>query len=1338
MQGDAGVSVDEALTISLRFLSHSSTQRTGAALVEGVLGFSADSFYAACLVVALHAPDSALRDNLLRILAQIPVEMLSRPIIVHALEVLTESFIVGDVTAMTCPWELVTVLWRSPLVLNGLRSFTESGRDTSDHNSGKQGDAWTAHIVSPQGQMAPGAATGRARGAGTSRAGETTSAISFGLVSQQQSAVGIEETEVALVPIASPSDRPVALIAEDLLGAILDAVLHALKSGFMSELMACDTFQQVLGTIFDAVGGQEAWGLEWLWGMQRRCLHAFLMAAGPLTGNRTTDVFRQYWNSLPWGQAVFHLKSPQAVATIRTNLCTPYGAAAQLVRSLDWSPIVKGAAGPPPFSPPGRKGSVFTLMDDEERTLPPVASTLLGVSAPVAWAAELGLLLLHVSIFFTSDELPDWVRPQVEGTAPEVVHLLAGADWDVVRRVSTFQNTTDPGRWSSIPWLALPILLSPGSVSGSEVSERIVRASLLLANAAGASGDAAAAAVAVNMIRPLLGLSICQGIQIDQETESVPVDVTLGAPAIASHQLLDLPDDIPEELLEGTVELQELRSQQEARRLMEEDQAEARAAMAQSAMARRNHGNGGTTLQVIETQGCFRLTAAQHATLVRSALGPLARQNCPKDPAALRPQDCIPVLDLEAPSPGGAVQFWESDFGAELSSQHAVGAKQPATTRLDRNTFVAEVLASLLQPLIQRPITILTHDSLISSNAELPWLQEAAVFITAGAEPDADRRRPSRRSLRDLRRQISSLLRGTQPADNSHVSTQSAETKDSMDAEMNRAVTDATGLRNLLTALVEDACKESTSGAHLSACLLRCVVLSAPLHHSSTATLLAEDLLRLLAAPVNADEYHGGSSLVTRPWENSGLAQVPIVAVQDHDVTVTRLDQPAAPSGMEAPHVASPSMKLAAAAAAWREPGDLLRLATIASTLKRPLLCAFAMERARQAATVMDKNGWQSLVVEVLRNARTADSNAEHPLDIVAVWLEALSWLNDSRWRRLPSGPHKTELSSFLAVLDQRVEIVQALTPEGLAGSSHQGAHRNPFVAAADRLRVNASSLLASPHLQDGGVVTQHPSAAQPHHGTFLPPAHHGLSIPNAITESEIEDKGEERHSSLLGQGRRLASGIRNLGRQISGAGGKILHGRTGHEQSETSIQEFEGGYSAPPKSSRFSASGGRGPSYAADAAEIDPERDAILRVGLAAFAVSAYVRSVMDPKLTRRTASGVDPGSPGRYAVMHTRGNSSLTGSRHLEEAQLREMDTIVEAQEQLDGLRALEGAPLLMAWRGRYAAFLERLPSLLTVMTSVPAFQGTIAWLLLRGRDADVVVAIVEASVGVGVAPR
>ena len=46
---------------------------------------------------------------------------------------------------------------------------------------------------------------------------------------------------------------------------------------------------------------------------------------------------------------------------------------------------------------------------------------------------------------------------------------------------------------------------------------------------------------------------------------------------------------------------------------------------------------------------------------------------------------------------------------------------------------------------------------------------------------------------------------------------------------------------------------------------------------------------------------------------------------------------------------------------------------------------------------------------EVLRAAAAAEARTGAPLHIVAVWLAALAWLEDARWRKLRSGGAPTE-----------------------------------------------------------------------------------------------------------------------------------------------------------------------------------------------------------------------------------------------------------------------------------------------------------------------------------------
>ena len=143
----------------------------------------------------------------------------------------------------------------------------------------------------------------------------------------------------------------------------------------------------------------------------------------------------------------------------------------------------------------------------------------------------------------------------------------------------------------------------------------------------------------------------------------------------------------------------------------------------------------------------------------------------------------------------------------------------------------------------------------------------------------------------------------------------------------------------------------------------------------------------------------------------------------------------------------------------------------------------------------------------------------------------------------------------------------------------------------------------------------------------------------------------------------------------------------------------------------------------------IEPERDQLVREGLAAFAVASYIRSVMDPRLTRRTASGAaqePPSSPERVQPTHTRGDSRLTGSRQQEELEFSDFDTVLAAREAIDYLGQLAEKPLLKIHRNLYAPFLDRMPQLLTSSTGVGTFVMEVTRLLLPGGTGEVVLAV------------
>ncbi len=84
------------------------------------------------------------------------------------------------------------------------------------------------------------------------------------------------------------------------------------------------------------------------------------------------------------------------------------------------------------------------------------------------------------------------------------------------------------------------------------------------------------------------------------------------------------------------------------------------------------------------------------------------------------------------------------------------------------------------------------------------------------------------------------------------------------------------------------------------------------------------------------------------------------------------------------------------------------------------------------------------------------------------------------------------------------------------------------------------------------------------------------------------------------------------------------------------------------------------------------------------------------------------------------------MTASRQFEDAQLSELDTVLEAREAVDHLHRLEAAPLLAPARGMYSGFLERFPALLTAGTPAAAFATAVPRLLLPRETAGPVVGV------------
>lgn len=81
------------------------------------------------------------------------------------------------------------------------------------------------------------------------------------------------------------------------------------------------------------------------------------------------------------------------------------------------------------------------------------------------------------------------------------------------------------------------------------------------------------------------------------------------------------------------------------------------------------------------------------------------------------------------------------------------------------------------------------------------------------------------------------------------------------------------------------------------------------------------------------------------------------------------------------------------------------------------------------------------LLPQVLQVAMAADAEPAHPFDLVAVWLAALAWVADSRWRRLSGGSHTAALLEWVEALDLRVVALRLAEPEDFGAADSPGGY---------------------------------------------------------------------------------------------------------------------------------------------------------------------------------------------------------------------------------------------------------------------------------------------------------
>lgn len=299
----------------------------------------------------------------------------------------------------------------------------------------------------------------------------------------------------------------------------------------------------------------------------------------------------------------------------------------------------------------------------------------------------------------------------------------------------------------------------------------------------------------------------------------------------------------------------------------------------------------------------------------------------------------------------------------------------------------------------------------------------------------------------------------------------------------------------------------------------------------------------------------------------------------------------------------------------------------------------------------------------------------------ISMYIKFLMWLIS-----VIPGPHKEALSEFLRSLDAQVEFLKIPTEEISSGRYSGIRSRLESIASSAKNSITGAAI--SPDSELPGPtqsrLDQHPA-----------------TVEEEPTEEELALKQEKPQSQ------RFTRGLVSFGKQLSNVGSRLT--KVGRSRSRPPSDDVEEPASAIGQVSVESEPAGIEAQRLPSSSRIEYSAD-MVRIALAAYAVGAYIRSVMDPKLTRRTASA----DASQAVARHIRG-TSMTGSRQIEEQQLQELDTVLEARGELDLLAKLEKSPALCAIPGLASQFFSEMPTLLEFGTDVATFQRRIIQILL-----------------------
>ena len=236
----------------------------------------------------------------------------------------------------------------------------------------------------------------------------------------------------------------------------------------------------------------------------------------PLLGS---EVFSRFWSQIPWPLSSFHLQKIESIRSIRKCMCDPSGAGLRLILSLNWN-----------FDENGQ------IVSD------PCKSRTHGARISPAIKSEIVAIILHLTIMRNASDLPEWMKATDDLNEELLYDLMLGMDWKVFQVICG--ESSIPG-----PWIIQPIVL--GSVNGSsqQLAARVKRIAKLLCRVSSQISTVEVTGITLETILPLFGFSVCTGrLNLDDREGFVCGKV-------------ELPESIPVELLQGTIELEQLQIQ---------------------------------------------------------------------------------------------------------------------------------------------------------------------------------------------------------------------------------------------------------------------------------------------------------------------------------------------------------------------------------------------------------------------------------------------------------------------------------------------------------------------------------------------------------------------------------------------------------------------------------------------------------------------------------------------------------------------------------------------------------------------------------------------------------